>query len=123
MALAAVRDIQAVAVVLGSTRVPQLISPWHQDAYMARRIQSSRLGFSIQGTDTGATIMEALLDLATDISTRDRGRTFARNIAISDERATSVVAESLVASESHQRISTHNPVGSSLRALSQAACA
>jgi len=53
--------------------VPQLMSPWHVEAFMAaRRIEASNLGLTIEGTPTVQSVAGMIASLTTDCAVRAR---------------------------------------------------
>lgn len=62
--------------------VPQLIAPWHVEAFMAaRRLRDAGIGELLEGHPTEATVSEAIVRLATDPAVRERTERFAADAA------------------------------------------
>jgi UDP:flavonoid glycosyltransferase YjiC (YdhE family) len=65
--------------------VPQLIAPWHVEAFMAaRRLRLVGIGNLLEGSPTESTVSEAILRIATNPAVRERTKRFAAAAARSE---------------------------------------
>jgi UDP:flavonoid glycosyltransferase YjiC (YdhE family) len=65
--------------------VPQLISPWHVETYMAaRRVEAAGLGASLGAEQTADSIATLIRKLTTDTQLRERTRAFAARAVLTD---------------------------------------
>ena len=77
--------------------VPQLISPWHVETFMAaRRIKESGLGLPYDMSSDQLRIEETVELLTSESSFQARAKTFSRRVAVDQKRlAADAVIESL----------------------------
>jgi UDP:flavonoid glycosyltransferase YjiC (YdhE family) len=76
--------------------VPQLVSPWHVETFMAvRRVEACGLGSGITGSPTVDSVTQSASRLCTDASIRQTVKDFARRLRVSPDRALSSVCDSV----------------------------
>jgi UDP:flavonoid glycosyltransferase YjiC (YdhE family) len=85
--------------------VPQYISPWHVETFMAaRRIEASGFGLALKGMPAEGSVLEEIERVASDGAIRQRVKGFAaRRATFVSSRAVAAAIESLVSTPSQDR--------------------